>query len=181
MNPSALVQQIEADGISLSLDPASGKVSFRGGKQAVTQWMPFLQEHRAAIIDWLKEFDSGKVPHVATAKTAKSPHGGENQHCQKSEHCQKPLLTVLTVPLTGTSGKSFPGTWVRDHLEELHEMGFTEWELFSGSYPLERCLAGLPVDATIGIKPGEVVATWRNRHGKEITQRARPDGRGSRP
>jgi len=76
--------------------------------------------------------------------------------------------------------------WVRRHLAELREVGFSDHELFGRAYSLEQCLADMPAGTVITIEKsdvmgrlgGEVVARWRNQHGNQITQRAQTDGCG---
>lgn len=53
MNPTTIMTQAMADGVTLSLS-ATGSIKAAGDSAAVNRWLPVIREHKAGIIDVLK-------------------------------------------------------------------------------------------------------------------------------
>ena len=53
MNPSAIIQQAAADGVSLILSPA-GTIKATGDGAAVNRWLPVIREHKPGILAELR-------------------------------------------------------------------------------------------------------------------------------
>ena len=53
MNPATIIQELQVDGVSLTLSP-SGTIKATGDGAAVNRWLTVIREHKAEIIDVLK-------------------------------------------------------------------------------------------------------------------------------
>jgi hypothetical protein len=49
VTPAAIIRKAAADGVSLALSPA-GTIKATGDQAAVSQWVPFLREHKPALL-----------------------------------------------------------------------------------------------------------------------------------
>lgn len=54
MTPATIIKQAHADGVMLALSP-TGSIKAIGRKQSVTRWLPVIREHKAELLDALRE------------------------------------------------------------------------------------------------------------------------------
>ena len=53
MTPAAIIQQAQADGVTLALSPV-GTIKAAGNGEAVNRWLPVIREHKAELLAELR-------------------------------------------------------------------------------------------------------------------------------
>lgn len=93
MTPAALLQQVAAAGVQLSLSP-TGKIKAMGQEAAIAQWLPLIRDYKPGLVALLQE----------RAKTARS--WGWRLHFAKG----RPVEAYFTPPATHAQAlAAYPG------------------------------------------------------------------------
>ena len=65
MTPAAIIQKVTEDGVTLTATP-SGSIKARGDSDAVSRWLPIIQQHKPNILAALQDAEKVLAPPNAT-------------------------------------------------------------------------------------------------------------------
>ena len=148
MNPAEVIARLESKGVSLTLTH-SGGLDVSGDKEAVMRVLPFLRDHKAAIVNLLAM---------------------NNPAMQEVEADR--LIAGMTTDAPGFD-------WCQDHLGDLLAAGWTDTELFKKTSPLGLAWVDIwsRAGVRVSMTGGFVVFDIPQPDGSTAQQVARPDNK----